>query len=176
MRRGRESKPGALSRQDDRSAPVPPDALPRCPPHLDAVARKEWRRLAKPLYDMGVLTVADRAAFAAYCQSYSRWTEAERKLAETPMLIKAPSGYPQQSPWLSIANRQMELMCRYMTEMGLTPSSRLRVAVANREEQSPAIQFKTVFEWVGEHGRRITDRPGDVVDVTADDAGEAGDG
>ena len=173
MRQGRKPKPSALSRRGrEATEPVPPDALPRCPPHLDAVARKEWRRLAKPLYDMGVLTVADRAAFAAYCQAYSRWAEAERKLAETPMLIKAPSGYPQQSPWLSIANRQMELMARFAVEMGLTPSARTRVAVADREDQSPTIEFRTIFEMVAAHGRRITDRPGDVVDVTAVDGDE----
>lgn len=34
----------------------------------------------------------DRAALAAYCQAYGRWVEAERKLAEAPMLLKMPSG------------------------------------------------------------------------------------
>ena len=95
---------------------------------------------------MGVLTVADRAAFAAYCQAYSRWAEAERKLAETPMLIKAPTGYVQQSPWLSIANRQMDLMCRYMTEMGLTPASRTRIAVPPEAQEPTVIRVTTVYE------------------------------
>ena len=36
--------------------------------------------------------------------------------------------YVQQSPWLSIANKQLELMGRYMTELGLTPASRSRIA------------------------------------------------
>jgi P27 family predicted phage terminase small subunit len=101
--------------------------LPRCPDHLDAVARKEWRRLARPLFDAGILTVADRAAFAAYCQSYSQWAEAVQKLRETPKLIKTPSGYIQQSPWIGIANKQLELMGRYMSELGITPTSRARL-------------------------------------------------
>ncbi len=33
----------------------------------------------------------------------------------------------QQSPWLSIANKQLELMRRYMVELGLTPAARSRV-------------------------------------------------
>ena len=45
------------------------------------------------------------------------------------MLIRMPSGYVQQSPWLSIANKQLELMGRYMTELGLTPSARTRLAL-----------------------------------------------
>lgn len=146
MRRGRKPRPGALSQRGRTTTePVPPDAQPRCPPHLDGLARNEWRRLAGPLYKMGVLTVADRAAFAAYCQAYSRWAEAEQKLAETPMLIKAPSGYVQQSPWLSIANRQMELMCRYMTEMGLTPASRTRIAVPPEAQEPTVIRVTRVI-------------------------------
>jgi P27 family predicted phage terminase small subunit len=57
-------------------------ALPRCPTHLSDAARKEWRRLATPLHDAGILTLADRAALAAYCQAYARWVEAEERLAE----------------------------------------------------------------------------------------------
>ena len=86
------------------------DALPRCPTHLSEVARKEWRRLATPLFDMGILTLADRSALAAYCQSYARWVEAEDHLARTPALLKSPSGYVQQSPWLTVANKQLELI------------------------------------------------------------------
>ena len=172
MRQGRKPRPSALRKRGrDPTEPVPPDALPRCPPHLDHVARKEWRRLAKPLYDMGVLTVADRAAFAAYCQSYSRWAEAERKLAETPMLIKAPSGYPQQSPWLSIANRQMELMCRYMTEMGLTPASRTRIAVPPDAAPDSAIQIITVYDGVPRDEKDGWIGSSDVVDVSPEPDG-----
>ncbi len=38
-----------------------------------------------------------------------------------PLLYKTQSGYIQQLPWLSVANKQLELMGRYMTEFGLTP-------------------------------------------------------
>lgn len=102
-------------------------ALPRCPAHLGPVAAKEWRRLARPLHDMGVLSVTDRAALAAYCQAWARWVEAEERLKETPMLIRTPSGYAQQSPWLTIANKQLEIMGRYMSELGLTPAARTRL-------------------------------------------------
>jgi P27 family predicted phage terminase small subunit len=90
-----------------------------------------WRCCAgrpSPVHDAGVLTIADRAALAAYCQAWARWVEAEEKLKETPMLLKTPSGYVQQSPWLSIANKQLELMGRYMAELGLTPVARTRLA------------------------------------------------
>jgi P27 family predicted phage terminase small subunit len=78
---------------------------------------------------IGLLTRIDRAVLAAYCQSYGRWVDAERKLTDTPPLLKTPAGYVQQSPWLTIANKERELMAKFMAELGLTPSSRSRLAV-----------------------------------------------
>jgi P27 family predicted phage terminase small subunit len=101
--------------------------LPTCPPHLNPAAAAEWRRIAKALQRAGVLTTFDRAALAAYCQAWGRWVEAEERLRETPPLVKTPSGYVQQSPWLTIAHKQLELMGRYMVELGLTPAARSRV-------------------------------------------------
>ena len=122
-------------------------ALPRCPAHLNATARREWRRLASALHSVGVLTVADRTALAVYCQTYSRWVEAEEKLATTPMLLKTPSGYVQQSPWLTVANKQMELMARYMSELGLTPVARARLDISPDKptDQVTIIKFATAY-------------------------------
>jgi P27 family predicted phage terminase small subunit len=146
MRQGR--KPIARQRSpSSKDIPVAPDALPRCPAHLTDVARKEWRRLAKPLYDMGVLSVTDRAALAAYCQAWARWVEAEEHLQKGPPLVKTPSGYVQQSPWLTVANKQLELMARYMAELGLTPSARARLRLPDQggSADRPLIVLKTIF-------------------------------
>ena len=139
--------------------------LPRCPDHLDPVARKEWRRLVRPLFDAGILTVADRAAFAAYCHSYSQWIEAVQKLRETPKLIRTPSGYVQQSPWIGIANKQLELMGRYMSELGITPTSRARLAdLMNDEPENTPIVFNVIYE--GKDGRPVDlQRPASVTEA-----------
>jgi P27 family predicted phage terminase small subunit len=106
---------------------------------------------------MGVLTVVDRAALAAYCQACGRWVEAEEKLKETPALFKTPSGYVQQSPWLGIANKQLEIMGRYMTELGMTPAARSRVeAIVAPQPLGPLVIERVI---VSPEPRR--DRPGD---------------
>ena len=135
--RGRKPKPTRLKliegnpgKRPIRGAePKPPGTLPTCPAHLSATAKAEWKRLAKSLHRIGLLTQVDRAVLAAYCQAYGRWVEAERKLAETPVLLKTPAGYVQQSPWLTVSNKQLELMAKFMAEIGLTPSSRSRLAI-----------------------------------------------
>ena len=152
--RGRKPKPTALKviggnpgkRPIRGTEPTPPASLPTCPAHLSAPAKAEWKRLAKSLHKIGILTQVDRAALAAYCQAYGRWVEAERRLAETPVLLKTPAGYVQASPWLTIANKQLELMAKFMGELGLTPSARTRLAVdvptgPKPWEDDPAAEF-----------------------------------
>ena len=138
--RGRKPKPTGLkivsgnpgkrplNSREPRSEPD----LPTCPSHLLPTAKAEWKRLARELYHLGVLTRLDRATLAGYCQAYGRWVEAEKKLTETPGILKMPSGYIQANPWLTIATKQMELMQRFAIELGLTPSSRSRVETVRR--------------------------------------------
>jgi phage terminase small subunit len=37
-------------------------------------------------------------------------------------MVKSPSGYPMQSPYIAIANRQAEIMMRIASEFGFTPA------------------------------------------------------
>lgn len=136
-----------------RSAPRPRGkaAQPRCPDHLTAPAAREWRRVASALHGMGVLTTIDRAALAAYCQAYGRWVEAEERMRETPLLVRTPAGYVQQSPLLGIINKQLELMGRYLIELGMTPASRSRVSVTPLPAPAEPIEVHLI------HGRAVTD-------------------
>ena len=52
-----------------------------------------------------------------------------------PLVFKSPTGYPQQSPWLSIANKQLEILARYLTEVGLSPSSRQRLDLGDAQDR-----------------------------------------
>ncbi|MGM0583283.1 MAG: phage terminase small subunit P27 family [Pseudomonadota bacterium] len=152
--RGRKPKPTALKVLEGNPGKRPlrgaepslPPARPACPAHLSPVARAEWERLVEVLEETGVLTSADQGALAAYCQAYGRWVEAERRLAETPALLKTPAGYLQISPWMTVANKQMELMARFMGELGLTPAARSRLAIQPTRgpkpwEFDPAAEF-----------------------------------
>ena len=83
--RGRKPKPTAVKqlegnpgkRQLNANEPKPAARAPSCPKWLEDDAKKEWRRLAKQMEQLGILTEVDMAAFAGYCQAYARWKEAE---------------------------------------------------------------------------------------------------
>ena len=74
--------------------------------------RRSGSAWEQTLHQLGVTSELDRPAFAAYCQAYGRWVEAERKLRETPALLRTPVGYVQPSPWLATAKKNLELMAQ----------------------------------------------------------------
>jgi P27 family predicted phage terminase small subunit len=53
------------------------------------------------------------------------------------IIVKSPNGYPVQSPYIAIANRQAEIMMRIASEFGFTPASRSRIATPSPAEPSP---------------------------------------
>jgi P27 family predicted phage terminase small subunit len=141
--RGPAPRPTALrilegnpsKRPINRSEPKPRLKVPRCPNHLDELAKAEWKRLVRIISHMKLLTEADYIALANLCQAYSRMVKAERKLAEAGLLYKTQSGYVQQSPLLSIINSSVETISKLCKEFGLTPSSRSRIQLMSSENQ-----------------------------------------
>ena len=113
----------------NENEPRPKVKVPRVPQHLDKTAKAEWSRIVKQLKTLGLISSIDRAALAAYCQAYSRWSQAEESLAKAGLLVKTVNGNVVQNPLVGIANRSMELMHRFLAEFGMTPSSRSRLSI-----------------------------------------------
>lgn len=116
--------------------PKPEVTVPECPPELSPLARKEWDRLAGELGALRMLTNLDRGALAAYCSAYALWAEANEALQKYGVMIKSPQGFPIQSPYLAVANRQAEIMMRIASEFGFTPASRSRIATPAERKPS----------------------------------------
>lgn len=100
------------------------------PAHLDRIAKNEWIRLAPRLTVHGMLSPADRTAFAAYCVAYSTHVRAEKFLAKKKTLAyKTPGGVLRPWPEIAVSNQALGQMYRFLTEFGLTPSSRSRLDI-----------------------------------------------
>jgi P27 family predicted phage terminase small subunit len=107
-----------------------------CPDWLSPVAKAEWERVVGLLVSHGLVTVADQAVLAAYCQAYARWCEAEAVLEQSGLVIEIerydkqgnPLGtYTQQRPEVSIAQNYYGLMLSAASKLGLDPVSRARL-------------------------------------------------
>ena len=122
--------------------------IPKCPTHLKGEARKEWKRVSQELFEAGLLANVDRAALAAYCTVWARWVRAEKELDEgknkkldeevdttrTGLVLETDKGYRYQNPWVSIANKSMEDMKKFMAEFGMTPASRGKVSATKKAD------------------------------------------
>jgi P27 family predicted phage terminase small subunit len=128
--------------------PTPLAGAPAMPRHLDAEARKEWRRLVPLLLSMKVLSEGDGIALALLCQAYSTMVAAQKmmqkagKKNQSALLMRAPSGYTMQSPLLSIINAQVEIVHRQLQQFGLTPASRSRIVATTDPGEIDALERK----------------------------------
>jgi P27 family predicted phage terminase small subunit len=103
-----------LDRQVDRmlegnGQPLGPPPDP--PGHLDEVATAKWRELATAGMDTDLLEV--------YCTTWSRWRSSAAQVQELGSVIKSPSGFPVQNPYLSICNRAAVDLLKIGKRLGL---------------------------------------------------------
>ncbi len=69
---------------------------------------------------------------AAYCQAHALWVQAVQAIGRYGTMVKSPNGYPMQSPYVAVANKQVDIMGRIAAEFGMTPSSRTRIRVGDK--------------------------------------------
>lgn len=119
----------------------PPVVLPKCPPYLQGIARKEWKRTGTALMTLGLMTKIDATALAAYCECYARWIEAIEYLRNSSMVVKGTVtttqnpdgsvvekvGKPMINPFLRVIREAHDQMVGMLREFGMTPAARTRV-------------------------------------------------
>ena len=149
-KRGPPRKPTALKRlqgtyRPDREAVDEPQPTgdvdaPDC---LSAAARAEWDRLAPALVTVGLLTVADRALFAVYCQAWADYGKLTDQLNEMASWVwQSEKGYRQVVPEVAMRREASVRMAQAAAKLGLDPSSRSGLhVVAGKREPNPFDRF-----------------------------------
>lgn len=148
--RGKKPDPTAMLklrgtyRKDRRSAdePIPDGGMPERPKFLTGPAKIEWERLAPLLYEKGVLTTWDLAAFTMYCVELGEYVSLCRAIkkakdGKTDMQSRYTSKTSKGGECLAVlvqARFKALAACRSMaTEFGLTPSSRTRIKTGDKQ-------------------------------------------
>jgi P27 family predicted phage terminase small subunit len=154
---GRKPKPPALKilegnpgkRRIETDIPQPDDRIPTCPHWLEEAAKVEWMRVAPELNRLGLLTRVDRAALAAYCQSYARWQAAETILSSEGITCeytnKNGSTNTTLRPEVLVAKQYLQFLRAFCSEFGLTPSSRARMVLPKDEEDDEENDFRRLL-------------------------------
>jgi P27 family predicted phage terminase small subunit len=117
---------------DNEPKPKSPLAVPEPPSYLDAVAKKEWKRLGPELIRLGLLTVADLAAFETYCLAYGRLVAATKSLKKAKSMFyeytnKAGATNFVPRPEIAVVQKESLVIKAFCAEFGLSPSARTRM-------------------------------------------------
>lgn len=65
---------------------------PKRPSSLTGAARHEWDRVARPLYELGLLTALGAFALEGYCMTYDLYVGAQREIALLRERVKREPG------------------------------------------------------------------------------------
>lgn len=108
--------------------------LPKMPAGLSREAKSEWRRVAKPLHQLGLLTELDRKTLAMYCETIARYERAQAVLIEQGDTYIKPNGEPKQRPEYFIMRDAMQELRQLIALFGLSPSARMRLQIPEPEQ------------------------------------------
>ncbi|MDQ0114371.1 phage terminase small subunit P27 family [Paenibacillus harenae] len=127
---------GTLRKDRVKNEPRPPAfiEMPAAPEYFDEHAIEEWYRLGPVLKTLGLLTVADRSLFIAYCLSYSRLASAAESLQAAGELFheytnKVGATNFVARPEIAVIQKETLLLKAICAEFGLSPSARGRMEV-----------------------------------------------
>lgn len=141
--RGRKPKPTKLKviegnrgkRPLNKNEPKPARGSLRPPSYLRGkVARAEWRFMVAEMDRVGIFTKLDRDVLACYCVAVERWIQAEDALREQVFTEQTTSGNRIQNPLVGVANRAMDLVRKFASELGMSPTSRTRLSTLKGDE------------------------------------------
>lgn len=127
-------QPAAAGAAADPATPIgglgdPPDYL-----LASATAVKIWHELAAMHPQLGP---AERTLFTQLVIAEQLYREAQREVTRVGTLIKSPTGYPIQNPYLAVLNKQQEKILRTSQELGITPLARSRVKPSKQRAARP---------------------------------------
>ena len=122
-----------------KSEPPADEVLPECPDWLDDVGRAAWADWLPRNAAMKIISSGDRDALALMCDTWSRYLEARKRLAEEGEVIRVEAEYRvtvKRNPWSAILAEHGERLRRMMSEFGLTPVGRARIGAAKEQAKS----------------------------------------
>ena len=135
MRRGCKRTPAEVLKArgsklaNERESVKPQTGSLRCPHWLDAEAKRMWAALLPELQRLGLMTVLDGNALAAYCQAYAEFKLATETLKREGRVFETGNGYKVAHPAVAQQTRAFQTMERFGNHFGLSPSSRASLNV-----------------------------------------------
>lgn len=132
---------GNPSRRPINNDEPQPEAGAECPYWATDGAREVWKEVAPVLIECGILTKADCVMFAAWCDAVANHKAVSQQLDAAicvPLEDDPEPAYIQKQVKALIASQRnyAELMVKFGTKFGLSPSDRTGLKVSKPKEAS----------------------------------------
>lgn len=116
-----------------------------CPKWLDGEAGRLFKRLARELDDLGLMTTVDAELLAAYCREWCYYVEACERIAQDGAIIvgtnKQGSEYEMQSPWVNIRTKALLQVLAIAKRFGFSPADRVGLHAPDKRQADPLSQL-----------------------------------
>ncbi|MGW6571679.1 phage terminase small subunit P27 family [Streptomyces sp. NPDC054945] len=127
------------------SEPEPTRGAPRPPADLRGEALAEWGRIVPELDRLGLLSRVDRAYLVAYVEAWAVFNSAREAMAEYGPLVAGRDGGLVKNPAAQVLRDSADLMIKFGSRFGLSPSDRTRLSVAPESEDGPDAQVLSLL-------------------------------
>ena len=129
--------------------PKAPEGAPLKPLHLDSHASLAWDHVVSIFDEMGMLSRADGTLIELYAVTYSGYRQALESVVKTGQVLVlrrddtngTGAVEVRRNPYSVELHKYMDRLGKLLGEMGLTPSSRSRVAVVKKEDDDPFMEW-----------------------------------
>jgi P27 family predicted phage terminase small subunit len=118
--------------------PVPSVGVVRPPADLKGEALAEWGRVVPELTRLGLVTVVDRAYLVAYCSAWATFEEARAAMQDHGPLVTGRDGNLVKNPSAQVMRDAADLMIKFGSRFGLSPSDRTRLSVEKPDDSGDA--------------------------------------
>ncbi|ULO09661.1 phage terminase small subunit P27 family [Paenibacillus sp. 19GGS1-52] len=134
------NKEDIARRREEEAALKPNNNKTDVPDWLtDKIARKEYRRIAKELTELNLLSNLDVTTLAQYCAAYVNYLNVSKEMEGQPFVVpmvnKTGATNMVKNPLISIQQQYAIEMQKYSIQMGLTIQSRLKMTPPKPEEK-----------------------------------------
>lgn len=118
----------------------------KCPEWLkDKTAKKEFKRIADELKQIDLISNLDVDLLAMYCQAYVQYQKVIKEMEGQDLSItkydKNNRPYQVENPLIKIQLKYSDEMKKIASQMGLSISSRLKLAVPTPKDNKPKNKF-----------------------------------
>lgn len=145
---GRPAKPKAQAELEDYrkdrinyNEPKFKPTKGECPEWLTEDQAKEiWHTLGPELEELGLLTIADRDAFATYCWLCAQCISLAKYIDKNKSVHITPNEHRQPRAEVSMLREFLKLKRSLAQEFGLSPGSRVKLSVLPKTSENPEFE------------------------------------